>query len=127
MERIVLAYTGGLDTSVAILWLRERHGADVVAVTVDLGQGTDLESARDRALAAGAIRAHVLDARDEFARCCLLPSLQADALYEDRYPLAAALGRPLIAQKLAEIAGIERAGVIAHCCTDEGRDATRLE
>ena len=109
MERIVLAYSGGLDTSVAIPWLKEQYRADIIAVTMDLGQGKELESVRDRALAAGAVRAHVLDLREEFARRYILPALKADALYEDRYPLATALGRPLIAQKLVEIADIERA------------------
>ena len=92
MERIVLGYSGGLDTSIAIPWLAERYGAEVIAVTVDLGQGRELTDLRERALALGATRAHVLDARDEFAREYILPSLQADALYEDRYPLATALG-----------------------------------
>ncbi len=108
MERIVLAYSGGLDTSVAIPWLTEHYGAEIIAVTMDLGQGKELEAVRDRALAAGAVRAHVLDLREEFARDYILPALKADALYEDRYPLATALGRPLIAQKLVEIADIER-------------------
>lgn len=115
MERIILAYSGGLDTSVAIPWLKAHHQAEVVAVTMDLGRGRDLESVRDRALAAGAVRAHVLDLRDEFARDFILPSLKADALFDDRLPMAPALGRPLIAQKLVEIAGIEQAGAVAHC------------
>ena len=117
MDRIVLAYSGGLDTSVAIPWLKEHYGAEIIAVTMDLGQGKELESVRDRALAAGAVRAHVLDLREEFARGYILPALKADALYEDRYPLATALGRPLIAQKLVEIADIERAACVAHGCT----------
>ena len=127
MERIVLAYSGGLDTSVAIPWLRERYRADIIAVTMDLGQGKELESVRDRALAAGAVRAHVLDLREEFARRYILPALKADALYEDRYPLATALGRPLIAQKLVEIADIERATCVAHGCTGKGNDQVRLD
>jgi argininosuccinate synthase len=88
MERIVLAYSGGLETSVAIPWLAERFTAEVVAVTLDLGQGGDLERVRERALGAGAVRAHVLDARQEFATDFILPALQAGAVYEDRYPLA---------------------------------------
>src|SRR5206468_5094598 len=104
MERIVLAYSGGLGTSVAIPWLAEKYGAEIVAVTMDLGQGRGLEDVRDRALAAGAVRAHVLDVREEFARDYILPALQADAIYEDRYPMGTALGRPLIARKLVEIA-----------------------
>ncbi len=127
MQRIVLAYSGGLDTSVAIPWLREQYRADIIAVTMDLGQGKELESVRDRALAAGAVRAHVLDLREEFARLYILPALKADALYEDRYPLATALGRPLIAQKLVEIADIERAASVAHGCTGKGNDQVRLD
>ena len=127
MERIVLAYSGGLDTSVAIPWLRERYGAEIVAVTMDLGQGKELEAVRDRALAAGAVRAHVLDLRETFAADFILPALKADAIYEDRYPMATALGRPLIAQKLVEIAGIEHATAVAHGCTCKGNDQVRLD
>ena len=128
MKRIVLAYSGGLDTSVAIPWLKERYGADVIAVTLDLGQGTDLEEVRDRALATGAERAHVLDARDEFARAYISPALKAEAVYEDRYPLGTALSRPLIARKLVEIAEIEQATAIAHGCDEgKGNDQVRLE
>ncbi|HEY3044709.1 MAG TPA: argininosuccinate synthase [Vicinamibacterales bacterium] len=127
MERIVLAYSGGLDTSVAIPWLAEKYGADVVAVTMDLGQGKELEEVRDRALAAGAVRAHVLDVREEFAHDYVLPALKADAIYEDRYPMGTALGRPLIARKLVEIAAIEQTTTIAHGCTGKGNDQVRLD
>src|SRR5437667_5668044 len=127
MERIVLAYSGGLDTSVAIPWMAERYQADIIAVTLDMGQGRELEEVRDRALATGAVRAHVLDVREEFARDFILPALQADAIYEDRYPMATALGRPLIAQKLVEIAEIEQATAIAHGCTGKGNDQVRLD
>ncbi|OFW26177.1 MAG: argininosuccinate synthase [Acidobacteria bacterium RIFCSPLOWO2_02_FULL_65_29] len=127
MERIVLAYSGGLDTSVAIPWLRERFDAEIVAVTLDLGQGKELEAVRDRALAAGAVRAHVLDLREEFASDFILPALKADALYEDRYPMGTALSRPLIARKLVEIAEIEHATAVAHGCTGTGIDQVRLE
>ena len=127
MKRIVLAYSGGLDTSVAIPWLAEKHGAEVIAVTLDLGQGKELNDVRERALAVGAVRAHVIDVREEFARDFILPALQAGAVYEDRYPLATALGRPLIAKKLVEIAGIEGATAIAHGCTGKGNDQVRLD
>ena len=127
MERIVLAYSGGLDTSVAIPWLKEHYNAEIIAVTMDLGQGKELEEVRDRALATGAVRAHVLDVREEFARDYILPALKADAIYEDRYPMATALGRPLIAQKLVEIAEIEQATAIAHGCTGKGNDQVRLD
>jgi argininosuccinate synthase len=127
MERIVLAYSGGLDTSVAIPWLSETYGAEVIAVTMDLGQGENLESARDRALATGAVNAYVIDVQQEFAQEYILPALQAGAIYEDRYPLATALGRPLIAKKLVEIAHVENAGAIAHGCTGKGNDQVRLD
>lgn len=128
MKRIVLAYSGGLDTSVAIPWLMERYGAEIIAVTLDLGQGTDLEAVRDRALATGAVRAHVMDAREEFARAYIVPALKAEAMYEDRYPLGTALSRPLIARKLVEAAEIEQATAIAHGCDEgKGNDQVRLE
>ncbi len=127
MQRIVLAYSGGLDTSVAIPWLAEQFGAEVVALTLDLGQGKELEDVRERALAIGAVRAHVVDVREEFARDYILPALQAGAVYEDRYPLATALGRPLIARKLVEIAHLEGATAVAHGCTGKGNDQVRIE
>jgi argininosuccinate synthase len=125
--RIVLAYSGGLDTSVAIPWLAEKYHAEIVAVTMDLGQGRELDDVRERALALGALRAHVLDVREEFARDFILPALQAGAIYEDRYPLATALGRPLIAQHLVRIAELEGATAIAHGCTGKGNDQVRLD
>ncbi|ODS59261.1 MAG: argininosuccinate synthase [Acidobacteria bacterium SCN 69-37] len=128
MDRIVLAYSGGLDTSVAIPWLAEKYGAEIVTVTMDLGQGKELDDARERALALGAVRAHVLDLRNEFARDFVLPALQAGAVYEQRYPLATALGRPLIARHLVEIARLENASVVAHGCgTEKGNDAIRID
>ena len=127
MERIVLAYSGGLDTSVAIPWLQQQYGAEVIAVTLDLGQGRELDQIRERAIAAGAIRCHVLDVREEFARDFILPALQAGAIYEDRYPMATSLGRPLIAQKLVEIAEMEKATAIAHGCTGKGNDQVRID
>ena len=127
MERIVLGYSGGLDTAAAIPWLAEHYHAEIVTVTLDLGQDADLEEIRDRALATGARRAHVLDVREEFARDFVLPALQADAIYEDRYPMATALSRPLIARTLVEIAEIERATAIAHGCTGKGNDQVRLD
>lgn len=127
MRRIVLAYSGGLDTSVAIPWLAEKYGAEIIAVTLDLGQGHELSNVRERALAIGALRAHVVDAREEFARHYILPALQAGAVYEDRYPLATALGRPLIAKHLVEIARMEGATAIAHGCTGKDNDQVGLD
>ena len=93
-ERIVLAYSGGLDTSVAIPWLAEKYAAEIITVTMDLGQGKELDEVKSRALATGAAKAHVLDLQEVFARDYILPALQAGALYEGRYPMATALGRP---------------------------------
>ena len=121
---IVLAYSGGLRSSVAIPWLADKYGTDVVALTLGLGQSTDLMEIRDRALAAGAARAHVIDACDEFVRDYAWPSLRADALSDGRYPLATALSRPLIAKQLVEVARIEGATMVAHAST--GRDRARM-
>ena len=126
MERIILGYSGGLDTSVAIPWLAERFNAEVVAVTLDLGQGRELADVRERALALGALRSHVIDAREEFVRDFILPALQAGAVYEDGYPLATALGRPLIAKRLVEMARMEGASAIAIGGAN-GNDQVRLE
>jgi len=127
MKRIVLAYSGGLETSVAIPWLVERFGAEVIAVTLDLGQNENLEATRERALAAGAVTAHVIDAREEFAREYVLPALQAGAVYEGRYPLASALSRPLIARKIVDMAGREGASTVAHGCARTGNDHVRFD
>ena len=114
MTPIVLAYSGGLETSIAISWLAERHGTEIIAVTIDLGQGKDvLEEIRDRALATGALRAHVVDVRDAFARDYIVRALKAGIL-GDRSPVAASLAHPLIAQKVVEIANIEQATTVAH-------------
>ena len=108
-ERVVLAYSGGLDTSVAIGWIAEQTGAEVIAVAVDVGQGgEDLDVIRQRALACGAVEAEVLDAREEFADEYCLPALQANALYMDRYPLVSALSRPLIVKHLVAAAARAR-------------------
>src|SRR6266487_6664866 len=127
-ERIVLAYSGGLDTSVAIGWIAEETGAEVVAVAVDVGQGgEDLDTIRKRALECGAVEAVVTDARDEFAEQYCLPALRANALYMDRYPLVSALSRPLIARHLVEAAKYHGAGTVAHGCTGKGNDQVRFE
>ncbi|MGQ0482949.1 MAG: argininosuccinate synthase [Pseudonocardia sp.] len=127
-ERVVLAYSGGLDTSVAIGWIAEETGAEVVAVAVDVGQGgEDLEEIRKRALACGAVEAVVADARDEYADEYCLPALQANALYMDRYPLVSALSRPLIVKHLAEAAKYHGATIVAHGCTGKGNDQVRFE
>ncbi|HZY71035.1 MAG TPA: argininosuccinate synthase [Thermoplasmata archaeon] len=124
---VVLAYSGGLDTSVAIPWLKETLGLDVIAVTVDVGQPVDLTAVRDRALAAGAVRAYVADAREEFAEAFVFPALRANALYEGVYPLSTALARPLIARHLVEVARREGAQSVAHGCTGKGNDQVRFD
>jgi argininosuccinate synthase len=127
-DRVVLAYSGGLDTSVGIGWIAEETGAEVVAVAVDVGQGgEDLEEIRKRALACGAVEAVVADARDEFAEQYCLPALQANALYMDRYPLVSAISRPLIVKHLVEAAKYHGASTVAHGCTGKGNDQVRFE
>jgi argininosuccinate synthase len=127
-NRVVLAYSGGLDTSVGIGWIGEETGAEVIAVAVDVGQGgEDLEEIRKRALACGAVEAVVADARDEFAEQYCLPALQADALYMDRYPLVSALSRPLIVKHLVRAAKQHGASTVAHGCTGKGNDQVRFE
>jgi argininosuccinate synthase len=127
-KRVVLAYSGGLDTSVAIGWIAERTGAEVIAVAVDVGQGgEDLTTIAKRALACGAADAEVVDAREEFAAGYCLPALRANALYLDRYPLVSALSRPLIVGHLARVAKECGADMIAHGCTGKGNDQVRFE
>ena len=126
-DKIVLAYSGGLDTSVAIRWLQETYGAEVATLTMDLGGKVDLDGAKRRALEIGAVRADVMDAREEFIAEYVWPALRAGAVYEGVYPLATALGRPLIAKHLVRIAQEERAFAIAHGCTGKGNDQVRFD
>ncbi|MGI8334698.1 argininosuccinate synthase [Actinomadura scrupuli] len=127
-ERVVLAYSGGLDTSVAIPYLAEQTGSDVIAVALDVGQdGEDLEVIRKRALACGAAEAVVVDAREEFAADFCVPALRANALYMDRYPLVSALSRPLIVKHLAAAAKEHGGTVVSHGCTGKGNDQVRFE
>jgi argininosuccinate synthase len=128
MTRVVLAYSGGLDTSVAIGWIAAETGAEVVAVAIDVGQGgEDLDVIRQRALACGAVEAVVVDARDEFATDFCVPALRANALYMGRYPLVSALSRPLIVKHLAAAARDTKATAVAHGCTGKGNDQVRFE
>ncbi|MDX6338316.1 MAG: argininosuccinate synthase [Streptosporangiaceae bacterium] len=127
-QRVVLAYSGGLDTSVAIGWIAEQTGAEVIALAVDVGQGgEDLEAIRQRALACGAAAAEVADVRAEYAAGFCVPALKANALYMDRYPLVSALSRPLIVDHLARVAREHGAGMVAHGCTGKGNDQVRFE
>lgn len=127
-DRVVLAYSGGLDTSVAIGWIGEQTGREVVAVAVDVGQGgEDLEVIRQRALDCGAVEAYVADARDEFAEEYCMPALKANALYEGKYPLVSALSRPVITKHLVKAAREFGATTVAHGCTGKGNDQVRFE
>ena len=124
--KLVLAYSGGLDTSVSIRWLRDQ-GWDVVALTIDLGENKDLDAIQGRALKVGASAAYVVDGRRQFVQQFAWPSLQAGAIYEKEYPLATAIGRPLIAALLVQIARQEGANAIAHGCTGKGNDQVRFD
>ncbi|MFP7734414.1 argininosuccinate synthase [Priestia aryabhattai] len=124
--KVVLAYSGGLDTSVAIKWLQEK-GYDVVACCLDVGEGKDLKFIKEKALTVGAVSSYVIDAKEEYANTFALAALQAHTLYEGKYPLVSALSRPLIAKKLVEVAEQENAVAVAHGCTGKGNDQVRFE
>ena len=124
-EKVILAYSGGLDTSVAITWLMKDY--DVVAVCMDVGEGKNLDFIHDKALKVGAVESYVLDVKDEFAEEYVLPALQAHTYYEQKYPLVSALSRPVISKKLVEIAHKTGATTIAHGCTGKGNDQVRFE
>lgn len=125
-KRVVLAYSGGLDTSVAIHWLASQ-GYDVIAATIDVGEAKDLEQIMGKALAAGAVDVRAIDGKEEFLSDFVLPAIQANALYQGRYPLATALARPLIAQHLCRIADALDAEAISHGCTAKGNDQVRFD
>src|SRR5687767_7756064 len=125
--RIALAYSGGLDTSVIVRWLIENLGADVVTVSGDLGQKKELNGVEAKALASGAVAAHVVDLRREFVAEYVMPALRAGALYEGVYPMATALGRPLLAKALVDVARAEGCTAVAHGCTGKGNDQVRFE
>jgi len=126
-DKVVLAYSGGLDTSVAIKWLKEKYGLDIIALTVDVGNERDFSVVRNKALTVGAIKALVKDAREVFVNHFIFPALQAGAIYEGQYPLSTALSRPLIAKLLVDVAREEGAQAIAHGCTGKGNDQVRFE
>ena len=127
MDKAVLAYSGGVDTSVAIRWLREKYNLDIITLTVDIGNVANMEAIKQKALDVGAIKAIVINARKPFVDSFVFPALQADAIYEGRYPLATALGRPLIAQLMVDTAKKEGATTIAHGCTGKGNDQVRFD
>jgi argininosuccinate synthase len=126
-EKVVLAYSGGLDTTVAVRWLKQTQDLDVIALLVDVGQGGDTELLRKRAMDAGALDAQVIDAREEYANEYVTKALAANALYQDRYPLVSALSRPLICKHLADAAHHYNARYVAHGCTGKGNDQVRFE
>lgn len=126
-KKVVLAYSGGLDTSVAVRWMSEEWGCEIIALAADVGQGEDLEPVRQRALTAGAVEAHVADLRAEFAQGFLAPAIAANALYENRYPLISSLTRPVIVRRLVQVAQELGADAIAHGCTGKGNDQLRFE
>ncbi|ACF46106.1 argininosuccinate synthase [Prosthecochloris sp. ZM] len=126
-EKIALAYSGGLDTSVMIKWLKDKYDAEIVAVTGNLGQEKEVENLEEKAIATGASSFAFLDLRKEFVESCIWPALKAGALYEDVYPLATALGRPLIAKALVDIALENNCTMLAHGCTGKGNDQVRFE
>jgi argininosuccinate synthase len=126
-DKVILAYSGGLDTSVMVPWIGERYNMDVVTFTVDLGQGEDIERIRQKALRTGAVDAVALDARNLFVDCFVWPALMAGAIYEGKYPLATALGRPLIAKLMVDAAREHGARAVAHGCTGKGNDQVRFD
>jgi len=127
IKKVVLAYSGGLDTSVAIKWLKENYCEEVITVVVNVGQQKDLEFIKEKAYKIGAVKSYIFDAKEEFAKKYVLPGLQAGAIYESSYPLATAYSRPLISKILVEIAEKEQAEAIAHGCTGKGNDQVRFE
>ena len=127
MKKIVVAYSGGLDTSVLLNWLRETYGAEIIAFCADVGQGEELDGLEEKALRTGASKCHVDDLQEEFARDFIFPMLQAGAVYEGEYLLGTSIARPLIAKRMVEIARAEGAGAVAHGATGKGNDQVRFE
>ncbi|UAL45479.1 argininosuccinate synthase [Sutcliffiella horikoshii] len=126
-EKVVLAYSGGLDTSVSVKWLQEKYGYDVIALGLDVGEGKDLESIKQKALDVGAIKAIMVDAKEMLAKDYIVPALKSNAMYEGKYPLSSALSRPLISNLLVQVAEEEGAVAVAHGCTGKGNDQVRFE
>ncbi|MEM3072616.1 MAG: argininosuccinate synthase [Candidatus Bathyarchaeia archaeon] len=125
--KVVLAYSGGLDTSIAVRWIKEKYGLEVITVTVDVGQGEDYQALERKALTVGAVKHYYVDARKEFIEKYVYPAVKANALYQGKYPLSTALSRPLIAEKLLEVALKENAEAVAHGCSGKGNDQVRFE
>jgi argininosuccinate synthase len=126
-DKVILAYSGGVDTSVAIKWLQEKYNVDVIAVTIDVGNEKDFSAVKQKAMKIGAVKALVIDGKELFVKYFIFPALQANALYEGQYPLATALSRPLMVKLLVDTAEAEGAAAIAHGCTGKGNDQVRFE
>src|SRR5260370_34393861 len=126
-DKVILAYSGGLDTSVMVPWLAEKYNLDVVAFTVDLRQGEDIHKIKHKALETGAVDAVAMDARNLFVDCFVWPALMAGAMYEGKYPLATALGRPLIAKLMVDVAHEHNSTAVAHGCTGKRNDQARFD
>jgi len=127
MAKVVLAFSGGLDTSVMVKWLQERYGYDVVTLTLDLGQGKDLKKVEEKAWSLGVVNHYSIDGREEFINDYVVPAIKANALYMDAYPISSSLSRPLIASKLVEVAELEGAEAVAHGCSGKGNDQVRFD
>jgi len=126
-KKVVLAYSGGLDTSVLLKWIQEKHESDVISVTVDVGQGKDLKAIEEKAWKLGVLNHHSIEAKEEFVGDYVIPAIKANALYMDTYPVSSSLSRPLIASKLVEVAEEEGAQAVAHGCTGKGNDQVRFD
>ncbi|MEG1779274.1 MAG: argininosuccinate synthase, partial [Oscillospiraceae bacterium] len=126
-KKVVLAYSGGLDTSIIIPWLKDNYGCEVVAVSADVGQGTELDGLEEKALKTGASKLYIMDIVDEFVDEYIFPTIKAGAVYENQYLLGTSFARPIIAKRLVEIAKNENADAICHGCTGKGNDQVRFE
>ena len=127
IEKVVLAYSGGLDTSIILKWLKNNYQCDVICMTADLGQGEEMDGIEEKALKTGAVKAYVEDLREEFVRDYVFPMFRANALYEGRYLLGTAIARPLISKRMVEIAEMEGAQAVSHGATGKGNDQVRFE
>ncbi len=126
-KKVVLAYSGGLDTSVMLKWIQEQYESDVISVTLDVGQGKDMEAIEEKAWKLGVLNHYSIDAKEEFVSGYVVPAIKANALYMDTYPVSSSLSRPLIASKLVEVAEKEGAQAVAHGCTGKGNDQVRFD
>jgi len=126
-KKVILAYSGGLDTSVMMKWIQQEYESDVISVTLDVGQGKDMEAIEEKAWKLGALNHYSIDAKEEFAKSYVYPAIKANALYMDTDPVSSSISRPLIASKLVEVAEAEGAEAVAHGCTGKGNDQVRFD